>query len=189
MLLPRHWARPIPRECVQNTTWGHARCRTSEVHADIWMLTPPRIMWKYGSPVLRTLCGLYTKSHSRLNAGTGDNSAFSASSVFAEYAASEEKSLRHLTQQVLHVLKTVRFQVRFSGTAEFTVAFYLTSSFASDLGSFFNANAGSRSAALGRFGQLPWESTLDEMRGTSRWHVRVESRGMLDIAMHSRPPR
>ena len=91
---------------------------------------------------------------------------------------------------MLRVLKkAVRFQVRFSGTAEFTAAFYLTSSFASDLGSFFNANAGSRSAALGRFGKLPWESTLDEMRGTSRWHVRVESRGMLDIAMHSRPPR
>ena len=57
---------PVLRECVQNTTWGHARCRTSGVHTDIWMLTPPRIMWKYGSPVLRTLCGLYTKSHSPL---------------------------------------------------------------------------------------------------------------------------
>ena len=53
----------IARECVQNTTWGHARCRTLEVHTDIWMLTPPHITWKYGSPVLRTLCGLYTKSH------------------------------------------------------------------------------------------------------------------------------
>ena len=57
---------PMLRECVQNTTWGHARCRTSGVHTDIWMLTPPRIMWKYGSPVLRTLCGLYTTSHSPL---------------------------------------------------------------------------------------------------------------------------
>ena len=86
-------------------------------------------------------------------------------------------------------MKTVRFQVRFSGTAEFTVAFYLTSSFASDLGSFFNANAGSRSAALGRFGKLPWETTLDEMRGTSRWHVRVESRELLDIARDRLPTR
>ena len=59
-------------------------------------------------------------------------------------------------------METVRFQVRFSGTVAVTVASYLTSAFASDGGSFLNANAGSRSAALGRFGKLPWESTLDE---------------------------